>query len=69
MNIEEIVEKYLKENKFDGLFNPDIECACSFEDFMPCGEPQRNCEAGIQVAAPPESEYDFIIVPKVIEGL
>ena len=34
MNVKEIVEKYLKENKYDGLAGDD--CGCSFDDFMIC---------------------------------
>lgn len=58
MTIREIVEKYLKENKYEGLFLEDweegetfIECYCSLKDgIMPCeGErenPTFECRAG-----------------------
>lgn len=46
MNVKQIIETYLKENGFDGLFNTDGECACLIGDFMPCGMVSDECEAG-----------------------
>ncbi len=34
--VKEIVAEYLKANKFDGLYNGDLECDCGLGDFMPC---------------------------------
>jgi hypothetical protein len=45
MNIENIVEKYLKENDLDGLVLFD-RCACKIVDLMPCGEPNIICVGG-----------------------
>jgi hypothetical protein len=42
MNIKKIVEKYLKENRCDGLCCPEI-CGCGLEDLMPCGEISFDC--------------------------
>jgi hypothetical protein len=40
MNIKEIVAKYLKENGYDGLVNPDIwKCGCHLDNFMWCSGP------------------------------
>ena len=37
MSIKEIIEKYLKENGYDGLCNPDISCGCGLKDgLFPC---------------------------------
>lgn len=44
MTVEEIVEAYLKEHGFDGLYTD--YCACKIGDIAPCGEIQGNCEAG-----------------------
>lgn len=41
-----IVEKFLRENKFDGLYSPDMECGCRLEDLAPCGNIEENCTAG-----------------------
>ncbi len=46
MDVREIVEKYLKKNKYDGLFNADGGCACLTSDLAPCGEIYGECEAG-----------------------
>ena len=36
MTTKEIIEKYLKDNGFDGLVNVDAECGCGLDDFLPC---------------------------------
>lgn len=54
--IKEIVAKYLKESKFDGLFNPDGECACKNDDLFPCDEFTGNCEAGYKTKCNCEDE-------------
>lgn len=45
--IKKLVEKYLTDNGFDGLFCPNT-CACKLADLMPCGEDcfDEDCEAG-----------------------
>jgi len=35
-NVGEILKAYLRENGYDGLCNPNIECECDFDDFAPC---------------------------------
>lgn len=41
IEVKEIVIKYLKDHKFDGLFSSGCECACELEDLFPC------CEYGL----------------------
>ena len=41
MNIKEIVEKYLIENKAHGLINYGDECSCEMKDLFPCGSPNE----------------------------
>lgn len=67
MTIKEIVEKYLKDNGFDGLYCGD-ECACGTNDLMPCGEPIADCKAGYYCKCDPETctadgDCDFHIGP------
>jgi hypothetical protein len=74
MNVREIVERYLRENGFEGLFSQIGECGCPLSDFMPCyGEDIADCEPGYSVKAGdyygPDDEYDgepddIIIVPE-----
>ena len=45
MEVIKIVYIYLKDNKYDGLYNPGL-CACELGDLAPCGEIQGNCIAG-----------------------
>lgn len=48
MTVKEIVEKYLNDNKFEGLFCS--ECACAVGDLFPCGENNvGNCEPGYKL--------------------
>jgi len=51
--VKEIVEKYLQENGYDGLFNSSGECACKIGDLIPCwSEGLENCRAGHLVPCP-----------------
>jgi hypothetical protein len=43
MTIKEIIIEYLEIHKYDGLYNPDIECGCGVDDLISCSEPQENC--------------------------
>ena len=45
MTVKEIVEKYLIENNFDGLFLEDL-CACELNDLIPCNNDNCNCQPG-----------------------
>ena len=50
MNVKEIVNQYLKDHDYDGLFDDGSgECACGVDDLMPCGEIEISCEAGWQM--------------------
>jgi hypothetical protein len=65
MTIKEIVESWLKEHKYDGLWNED--CGCQIGDLMPCDEPYVDCQAGVYGKIPEETEglhWDFTIVRK-----
>ena len=44
MSIKEILEKYLKDNKYDGLAGE--RCGCQIGDLMPCYNPSPNCTPG-----------------------
>ena len=63
MDIEEIVETYLRENKFDGLYIPG-ECACKIDDLFPCDGDGRilDCEPGY-IYESESSEFDWVIGP------
>lgn len=54
MNIAKIVEAWLVQNGYEGLYND--ECGCEVGDLMPCDEPNINCEAGYKVPCPGPEE-------------
>ncbi len=46
MTVKSIIEHWLKEYSFDGLFS-EYECACAVgEDFMPCEGEIADCRPG-----------------------
>ena len=74
MDVKDIIEAWLKENGYDGLYGE--ECACRIDDLMPCEEPGTDCEAGYEGPCDGTCEYapcDFHIyknkedIPKVEE--
>ncbi len=48
MNVKEIVEKYLKENGYDGLFH-EGDCGCEVGDLAPCDGSALDCEPGYKI--------------------
>jgi len=57
MNVREIIENWLKENGYDGLYYPD-ECACTIHDLMPChGSQACDCEPGYEHPGDEESPF------------
>ena len=63
-DVREIVIERLVTDGFDGLYSSCGECACTVDDFAPCGNIQSDCSAGYQITAPDGSEHDFLIVPE-----
>ena len=58
----DILNTWLKNNHYDGLFNQDGECGCVLGDLAPCGELCGGyCEAGYQITNLEKSDYDFLI--------
>lgn len=45
MTVKQIVEKYLKDNGYDGL-QCYAECGCTLNDLMPCEENFSECTPG-----------------------
>jgi hypothetical protein len=63
-NVITIIESWLNENGYDGLYLPG-ECACIIGELCPCGEPSPNCLAGYKEAG--RDGYDFMIGPMGVE--
>lgn len=63
-SVIEIVEAYIREHGFDGLFNSDFECACKVDDLAPCGEDNiGGCCVGYEYPCPKSTcgEHDYHI--------
>ncbi len=43
MDCKEIIIKYLKDNKFDGLLCAEVPCGCSIDDLAPCDGNMFDC--------------------------
>lgn len=46
MTCAEIIESFLKENNFDGLYHTGTECGCKLNDLFPCKEDAFDCKPG-----------------------
>lgn len=66
MNVHEIVKDYLIKNGYDGLFHPDIDCACLIADLQPCNEDISSCKPGYKIQCT-SGEYDWRMVEKKVE--
>jgi len=58
--IKEIVQQYLVDNDYDGLFFPG-ECACLKENLFPCGSGFEECTAGYKTECTCGQGCDFDI--------
>ena len=67
MKVKKIVENYLKEAGYEGLFSADAECGCELSDLIPCDNPCGDCEPGYKHQCPEGHEFDWIITPSRIK--
>ena len=47
--VVQMVERFLRKNGYDGLFQPEGPCGCELGDIAPCGQIGGDCEAGYKV--------------------
>lgn len=67
MTIREMITEALKENGFDGLYYPDMECGCFSGDLMPCENPDWDqCIGGFKHI---NADGYWIIGPKVEDDI
>lgn len=66
--VRDIVIDYLKENGYDGLYNPDVECGCFINDLVPCCERFDECMPGMKQKMMFEGEEIDGIGPEQKEG-
>lgn len=58
MTVREIVIEKLKAMGAAGLCNPDEECGCGLDDFLPCGEMNMECEPARKIPCPGNDPLD-----------
>lgn len=59
MNVREIIEKYLKDNGFEGLTGE--YCGCELSDLMPCGGTNFPdlCQPGYKIPCPGKGKCEL----------
>ena len=63
MNVKKIVVQYLRDGKFDGLWNAWAECGCLIDDLAPCGDLPLDCEPGYKIPCDC-GECDYHVGPR-----
>ena len=46
MKVTDAIIEVAEREGFDGLFHPDGECACTWDDLAPCGTESFDCVFG-----------------------
>lgn len=60
--VEDLLNDFFdKHPEYQGLYNPDDDCACGPDDFIPCSSDPLNCCFGVQVPCDC-GDHDFHIV-------
>jgi hypothetical protein len=49
MNVKEIVQIWLRDNGYDGLYNTDAPCGCELDDLFCCDCCSPDCKPGYRV--------------------
>lgn len=71
ITVLDIVEQWLREHGYDGLYNED--CGCTVDDLAPCCTDTLHCRAGYKIpcpgpdACPAEGNCPFHIGPRETE--
>lgn len=72
MTVLEIVQAWLKEHEYDGLYNAGGECACLLDQLAPDCEVIGDCCAGYKVACVDcdhVAAHDWHIVPEATSSV
>jgi hypothetical protein len=56
--VKQIVEAWLKEHSYTGLYDDDCECGCELSDLMPCDLSGCNCKAGYKCKCDDNCEHE-----------
>lgn len=52
MEAQEIIERFLRDNGYDGLVNVDWECGCGLDELVPCDGSISGCEPAYRIKCP-----------------
>lgn len=68
MTLREIIEKYLKDNSYDGLLHGEYECGCGLDDLFPCigGDEILGCQPAFKRVSddPEDGGWAFFLTKK-----
>ena len=59
MTVQKIVERYLTENGFDGLFSEYGDCSCEIGDLAPCTVDFSTCKPGYRYVCKGEADCEY----------
>ena len=62
--VQTILEAWLKEHGYDGLYNDDADCACQRTDIAPCGAIGRDCAPGYKAPCGDECGHHHFHIEK-----
>ena len=66
MTCAEIIESYLKEKGFDGLYYSEAGCGCKLDDLFPCCEDPFQCKPGY-IKYKSKVLHDWVIGPEKLK--
>lgn len=66
MNTKELLKWALEQKGYDGLCDPETECGCGLDDFMPAG----SCDECCMSCRPAykHSDGDYCVKPETRDG-
>ena len=65
--VMDIVELYLRQHRYDGLYHSETDCGCHVESLMPCGSYSGECLPGFDhPEKAKEDKSNFWIGPRKI---
>ena len=59
MIVKDIIEMWLRENDYSGLYDDEVPCGCEIEDLIPCdSESCLTCKPGYKVSCTDKCKHE-----------